>query len=364
RYFFTPNAIEAVVDSIAPMVPPRYEYVRIRIKENGIPVAEFITTTAALEGLREGRIAKSRFFEISSFRTEFLGEPIRNSSGRRWHDIWVGPALEGFINDPSHYFSIRAGIVANLTLFPWKGGSLVFGAEAYPYTTVDTNVEPLSIPVRSDSALYKDEDISLSRLLFEQIVKADPPIYGRAAVGLLETMYAGADGEVAMPFLRGRLIASVGGSLVRKRSPDDPFEMSGDTWYKTAFLGGRLNIPEADIWFDVKGGRFLAGDYGARFSMSKFIRGVTLTAWYTATDTSIFSDPENNGYHDKGISVTIPIRLFIGRDSRTAYQISLSPWTRDAGQDINHYHTLPDYIGRNTDILLDKDTRDLYNGNR
>jgi hypothetical protein len=110
-------------------------------------------------------------------------------------------------------------------------------------------------------------------MLFEQIVKADLPIYGRAAAGLLETMYAGADAEVAMPLFRGRLIASAGGSVVRKRSPDEPFRMAGDTWYKTAFLGGRLNIPEADLWFDVKGGRFLAGDYGARFSVSKFIRG-------------------------------------------------------------------------------------------
>lgn len=360
RYFFTPNAIEAVVDSIAPMVPARYEYVRIRIKENGIPLVEFITTSAAIEGLREGRIPKSRFFEISSYRTEFIGEPIGKTVGRRWYDFSIGPALEGFINDPSSYFSFRAGATAALALFPWKGGSLVLGAETYPFDTVDTNVEPLSIPVRSDSALYKTEDVYLGRLLFEQIVKANLPVYGRAAAGLLETMYAGADAEVAMPLFRGRLIASAGGSVVRKRSPDEPFRMVGNTWYKTAFLGGRLNIPEADIWFDVKGGRFLAGDYGARFSMSKFIRGVTLTAWYTVTDTSIFSDPWNDGYRDKGISATIPIRLFLGRDSRTAYRISLSPWQRDAGQDINRYNTLTDFIGRNTVMLLDKDTRDLY----
>ncbi len=364
RYFFTPNAIESVVDSIAPMVPSRYEYVRIRIKENGIPVAEFITTTAALEMLREGRIPRSRFFELSSFRTELLGAPIRKTSGRRWYDFDAGPAFEGIINDPSHYFSYRFGAYARLSLFPWRGGTAVVGAEGYPFNTVDTNVEPLSDAVRSDTALYKDQGVSLSQLLFEQIGKAEHPVYGRIAAGLLETMYAGADGEVAMPLFRGRLIASVGGSLVRKRSPDDPFDFVNDTWYKTAFLGGRLNIPEADIWFDVKGGRFLAGDYGARFSMSKFVRGVTLTAWYTVTDTSDFTDPDNQGYNDKGISVSIPIRLFLGRDSRTAYRISLTPWTRDAGQDILHYHSLPDYIGRNTDILLDKDARDLYKGNR
>jgi hypothetical protein len=66
----------------------------------------------------------------------------------------------------------------------------------------------------------------------------------------------------------------------------------------------------------------------------------------------------------RGSPPRYPIRLFLGRDSRTAYRVSLSPWQRDAGQDINHYTTLPDHIGRNTDILLDKDTRDLYKGIR
>jgi hypothetical protein len=98
--------------------------------------------------------------------------------------------------------------------------------------------------------------------------------------------------------------------------------------------------------------------------MSKFVHGVTLTAWYSVTDTSIFTDPHNRGYHDKGISATVPLRLFLGRDSRTAYRVTLTPWTRDTGQDLSHYQNLPDYIGRNTDILLDKDVRDLYKEGR
>ncbi len=76
--------------------------------------------------------------------------------------------------------------------------------------------------------------------------------------------------------------------------------------------------------------------------MSKFVRGVTLSAWYSATDTGMFTDPYNRGYHDKGISVDIPIRLFTGRDSKTAYRYSLSPWTRDVAQDIDRYLPLFD----------------------
>ncbi len=130
--------------------------------------------------------------------------------------------------------------------------------------------------------------------------------------------------------------------------------------YTTAFLNTRLNIPETEMAIDVKAGRFLAGDNGARFTVSKFINGVKVWAWYSFTDTSAFSDNFNTGYHDKGIGVSIPINLFKGTDSRTAYNYSLSPWTRDTGQDIDHFSTLFDFIGRNTKIFLDKDSQKMY----
>ena len=360
RYFFTPTAVEVIAKTIAPMVPPEYVYVRIRIKENGIPVAQFATVANALDGMREGSVPRSRIFDPSSFRAENLDPPIPDTSFRRWFDYGIGPSFEAFLNDPSRFFSYRLGIEAFLNLFPWKGGMAAIGAEAYPLNNVTTANQPLSIPVRSDIALYKEQNVALGRLLFDQIVKIGPPLFARAAAGLLEVEYGGVDGEVALPLWRGRVVAGAGGSYVRKRDPDDPFGFVGDTWYKTGFVNGRLNVPEADVWLDVKAGRFLAGDKGVRFSASKFINGVTLSAWYTMTDTSIFSDPYNSGYHDKGVSVTIPIRLFLGHDSRTTYQISLSPWTRDVGQDVDHYRTLTDFIGRNLDILLDRDAGNLF----
>ncbi len=130
---------------------------------------------------------------------------------------------------------------------------------------------------------------------------------------------------------------------MRKRDPEDVLKLKEDDvkdWYTTAFGNVRLNVPECDAWLDVKAGRFLAGDYGARCSVSKFIKGVTITVWYGATDTSVFDDDENQGYHDTGFLVSIPIRLFRGEDSRTSYWYSLSPWTRDVAQDISHYNNL------------------------
>jgi len=94
------------------------------------------------------------------------------------------------------------------------------------------------------------------------------------------------------------------------------------------------------------------------------VRGVTLSAWYGATGTSMFTDSFNRGYHDKGISVDIPIRLFTGHDSKTAYRYGLSPWTRDVAQDIDRYLTLFDRIGRHAGVLLDRDRGTTYRGAR
>ena len=230
--------------------------------------------------------------------------------------------------------------------------------------TISTSNVPLSIPIRSDSAIYLTENVDLARLLFDQIVGTRDPAYFRMEAGMLETEYGGVDAEAAIPLWNGRILAGGSGSFVRKRSPDDPVRFLGSENYHTALLLGRLNVPEIDASIDVKVGRFLAGDRGVRVEVSKFIRGVTLSAWYSDTDTSMFTDPYNNGYHDKGIAVSIPIRLFIGRDSQTTYKYALSPWTRDVAQDIYRYLPLFDWIGRNVGVLLDKDQGSTYRSAR
>jgi len=364
RYFFTPRAVEVILDGIAPLIPPGYEYVRIRIKENGNPVTEFITTGPALAELREGRISPGRLFALSTFRSDGIGPPVPDTVERRRYDYGVRPSFEAFLNDPARFVSYRLGIAAWVEGYTWRGGTAAFEVEGYPLNTVTTANQPLSIPVRSDIALYKQQNVSVGQLLFDQLLTTDSQLYARAAVGLLEIEYAGVDGEVALPLSRGRWVVGVGGSLVQKRDPDNVFGLVGDKWYTPVFFNGRLNVPEANLAFGVQAGRFLAGDWGARFSVAKYIHGVKLSAWYSATDTSIFSDPYNHGYHDKGIAVEIPIRLFLGHDSRTSYSISLSPWTRDVGQDIVHYRTLAEFISRYSEISLDRDAESLYKGKR
>ncbi len=364
RYFFAIRAVEVLLVTIAPFVPPDVESIRVQLKENGIPVAEAAVPASVLSGAGSGFFPADRIRAAVGFRSAGFDAPLRPTSHRRWFDYSLKPSFQAFLNDPSGFFKYRVGVAGSVSAFPWRGGTALLGVEGYPLNNISTSNAPLSIPIRSDVADYMAENASLSRLLFDQILATRTPVYFRAEAGMLETMFGGVDAEAALPLWNGRILAGASGSLVRKRTPGEPFGFLDTGNYHTALLLGRLNVPEIDAAIDVKLGRFLAGDRGVRVAFSKFIRGVTLSVWYSATDTDVFSDPFNRGYHDKGISVDIPIRLFAGRDSETSYRFSLVPWTRDVAQDIDRYLPLFDWIGRNAGVLLDKDQQTTYRGTR
>lgn len=363
KYLYNTKAIGVVLKAIADVLPENLDKIRLVLKENSVPVLEFKTTRLDIIDLFAEKMKLHEFFALSEFNTEVTDMPDIPVRHRKLYRYGIRPSLETFLNDPAGFFKYRFGVSGWFSYYPWKGASFVAGVEAYPLNNVTTTNEPLSIPVRSDIVDYKDEKLVLGTLLFEQITRLTPVLYGRLAGGLLEVQYAGIDGEIAFPLFDGRLLLGISGSAVKKRESENPLKLKADAVkdiFTTAFVNARLNIPELESSIDVKAGRFLAGDNGVRFTVSKYFNGVTIWAWYSFSDTSIFSDDFNRGYHDKGLGITIPLRLFKGTDSRTVYSYSLSPWTRDTAQDIDHYNTLFNFINRNAEIYLDKDRQMIY----
>lgn len=357
KYYYTPRALEVILRLVAEINPPEIDSVRIVLEENGIAQVELKAKKEDIIELHKKRLGAREFFYLSEINTGIRDVPAARKTHKTVFNYGMKPALQMFLNDPSGFFKYRLGLKGWAGAHPWKGASVIGGLEYYPFNTVSTTNEPLSIPVRSDIALYKKSGVALGELMLEQMMKTGGEVHGRLAAGLLEVQYAGLDGELAKPLFDGRLLVGVSGSVVKKRSPDEVFGLARDgKTYWTAFLNTRLNIPEHEASVELKTGRFLAGDKGTRVTVSKFIGGVILSAWYSFTDTSMFSDRFNRGYHDKGVAVTIPIRLFKGVDSKSVYSYALSPWTRDVAQDIEHHNNLFDFIGRRTKIYLDKDT--------
>jgi len=358
RYYYNTRAIGIILKVIDQLLPNNIQRINVILMERGIPIISFATDREDLHNFETGIFKVNEYLSLADIKTNLYEIPEMHQSYRQYFTYGIKPELQLFLNDPSGFLKERIGASGWLALHPWKGASLVVGAEGYPVNNISTVNEPLSIPVRSDFAEYLKKDMALSNLMFEQIGKTKHEIFGKFAAGLLETEYAGLDTEVAVPLFKGRILAGLSGSLVKKRDTANPFKLNDDfrDHYDTEFLNARLNLPEVEMAVDVKAGKFLAGDKGTRITISKFFfNGVVLSAWYSITNTSVFSDPYNNGYHDKGIAISIPLRMFLGRDSRTVYDYSLSAWTRDVAQDIRHRTSLFDFIGRNTPCYINND---------
>lgn len=363
KYYFSTKAIGVILRIVMQITDENIRKIHIVLKDNGIPLFEFITAREDIVDLYADKLTLSEFLYLSTVNSAISDTEDMPKKHTKLFRYGIKPSFQTFLNDPSGFFKYRFGLSGWISYHPWKGSSFVAGLEGHPLNNVSSANEPLSIPVRSDIVLYKKEKVSLGRLMFDQIIKVQHSIYGRVSAGLLEVQYAGLDGEIAVLLFKGRVFAGISGSAVKKREPANPFRIKNNDVkdiYSTAFFDMRLNIPEKGIAIDLKNGKFLAGDKGSKITISKFINGVVLSVWYSVTDTSMFRDSFNRGYHDKGISITIPLRLFKGVDSKTAYNYSLSPWTRDVAQDIEHFNSLFDYMGRNSKIFLDKDKRMMY----
>jgi hypothetical protein len=363
RYYYNTKAIGVIARLVAEIIPPYFQTIHIVLTENEIPLLEFTTTRYDIAEWYAERLTPGEFFFLSKIDTAIRETPEMPLTHKSRFGYAIKPSFQTFLNDPSGFFKYRLGGEGFLSYYPWKGMSFIAGLEGYALNNISTVNEPLEDAIRTDIPLYKKNNLALSRLMFSQIHKMGYETYGRFSGGFLEIEYAGIDGEIARPIGNGRLIVGVSGSIVKKREPDTAFGLkdglSGKT-YHTWFLNTRLNVPEIDLAIDMKAGRFLGGDKGAKLTVSKFINGVVLYGWYSATDTSGMRDRLNRGYHDKGIGIIIPIRIFNGSDSRTGYNYSISPWTRDVAQDVDHHDTIFDFLGRTLKILLDRDKNILY----
>lgn len=351
KYYYSTRAIGVALSILREMVPENIREIHLILKTNSIPFVEFVTIKEDLVDLFCEKLTLNEFFYLSEINTDISKTPRGKKIHRKYFDYGIKPSLSVFLNDPSGFFKYRLGLSGWTGFHPWKGASFIAGIEAYPVNTVSTTNKALSIPVRSDVVSYQEKNVALKRLMYDQIQKTKHDVYMRASAGLLEVQYAGLDGEIAMPLFDGRFMVGLSGSFVKKREPGEPFCLKDNPvkeHYTTAFFNARLNIPEQEISIDLKTGRFLAGDRGTKITISKFFNGIILSAWYSNTNTDIFSDVYNRGYHDKGIALTIPLRLFKGSDSKTSYKFGISPWTRDVAQDIDHFNPLFEFIGKNS----------------
>lgn len=240
----------------------------------------------------------------------------------------IKPDFKPYLNDPSGFFKGRLGIKPHARVEPWAGGAF-YGRYDIPFYSNISSSNPL-IPnaVRSDSWLYSDTDYTFERLLFDQSVCLSRDTFGRVSAGYFENMYAGVGGEVLKFFNEGRFALGIESDWVRKREPGSQLSLL-DQENHTIIGNAYYRIAPFDVTLQGQYGRFLAGDKGFLFTVSReYSTGAILGAWYSFTDTDHLSS-FNRDYNDKGIFLSLPMRMFLKTDSGSRYTYAISPWTRD-----------------------------------
>jgi hypothetical protein len=183
--------------------------------------------------------------------------------------------------------------------------------------------------VRSEFKDYLiDGDPRLENLTLSYFNRPGDDLWGRATVGYLERMYAGVSGELLW------------------KQPDKPYAIGAELNYvQMRDTFGGFGLQDYDVvtghvsgyyafgngfHAQVDVGRYLAGDYGATFSLDReFDNGWRIGAFATFTDVP-FED-FGEGSFDKGIRISMPLDFFTNRPTRKGYSTVLRPLTRDGG---------------------------------
>ncbi|MDU8929614.1 YjbH domain-containing protein [Alisedimentitalea sp. MJ-SS2] len=205
--------------------------------------------------------------------------------------------------------------------------------------------------VRSDGRLYAaGNDPKIEHLTIAKYGRLGPDWYTRVTVGYLESMYAGASGEVLWKPASSRLAFGAELNYVRPREYSMGLGLKTRHSFITDPATGITSyaglIPEwnghVSAYYDfgngfhgeMNVGRYLAGDWGATVAVDReFNNGWRVGAYVTKTNVSAAAFGE--GSFDKGIRITIPLSSSIGSATRKKNKIVLQSLSRNGGARLN-----------------------------
>ncbi|NZA25752.1 YjbH domain-containing protein [Luteimonas sp. SJ-92] len=162
--------------------------------------------------------------------------------------------------------------------------------------------------------------------------------YGLAYAGMLESMYGGVGAEVLYRPFGERWAVGADLNWVRQRGFGQDFSFR-DYEVATGHVTGYFDTRYRGINVAVSAGRYLAGDWGATFDVSRvFANGARMGAY--ATFTNVSSRDFGEGSFDKGIYLSIPFDLLQPRSTVNRARFVWAPLIRDGGARLSKRYTL------------------------
>ena len=281
--------------------------------------------------LRQVRILSGRTLQSPQYRTGFSTGRINNTVDVKMRFQLFDP------DDPARYqFFAEIGSEYAINNYWVIRSTIALDIENNFDESNRLNSGSRLQRVRSDVVQYLIKgDSGLEKLVLEGRNTWGRSLHYRVFGGYLESMYAGAGGEVLYWPHKSRI--AVGMSLAYAKQRDfyrrfDLLDYSTITGHISAYWA----TPFYNYDLAVHAGRYLAEDVGATLEVRRTFRnGWQVGLWATLTDVPF--DVFGEGSFDKGMFFQVPLDGLFGGSSRNAFKTRIRPIQRDGGQRLDDF---------------------------
>jgi hypothetical protein len=185
--------------------------------------------------------------------------------------------------------------------------------------------------VRTDYVRYFSQGKNgIGSLYMQYDFRLSPETFASFRGGYLESMFGGVGGEILWRPQGQRWALGADIYHVQQRQFDRLFGFQSYT-QTTGHMSLYYDSPWYDLTFLVRIGRYLAGDWGTTFQVTRrFASGIEIGAF--ATKTNVSSEQFGEGSFDKGIIIRLPLAAVMPLNTQRLFAMDLRPVQRDGGQ--------------------------------
>ena len=350
HYLAESDAIDRIARVLSKEAPPGIEKFRLIAVEDGVPIREFDILRAAME--RSYEQEDGTIFDHSvRISLPAMNQPVLAAAEKSNYPqfSWaLYPQFRQALFDPSQPFGVQFVGVAAVGLHLAPGLAIFGSVEGNIYDDFNTaRVSDSLLPhVRSDFMRYFTKGKNgIANLDADYTFRLAPDVFAKARAGYLESMFAGAGGEILWRPEGARWALGADIYHVWQRDFDRLFGLQ-HYHVTTGHISLYYDSPWYDLNFELRAGQYLAGDRGLTLQITRrFETGVEIGAF--ATKTNVSAAQFGEGSFDKGIIIRIPLGWVAPIETQSQIGLDLRPVQRDGGQALAGDATLYDET-RNT----------------
>ncbi|MBF0610257.1 MAG: YjbH domain-containing protein [Magnetococcales bacterium] len=353
-----PQTLGRTARIMANNLPKDIEFLEVTDINGGLPVSQIGVWRKDLEKAQVHRSSPEEILARAKFERgdepDWQGEVFINENDENSTNLFIEPGYRQHMGGPEqfYFFQIYARIGMEADLGSGFSISTQIAADVINnFDNMKLKSDSALPHVRSDIQQYlKHGKTGIFSLQANQLLELPGSWYGRLSAGLLEDMFAGVGGELLYAPFNQSWAAGIDLNWVRQREYDMMFGLQ-DYQITTGHLSYYQQLPFYDMLAKVHAGRYLAGDKGATFDLSRrFDNGTVVGGFFTLTDVPATTFGE--GSFDKGVYLSIPLDLLLPTSTNRSAGFAWRPLTRDGGQRLGISKSLYDIVtaGRNDHV--------------